>query len=67
MERIRKKERITGGYRMTDKKKELIYDENGEMAVHQQLSESYQSGVIDQEEQKEAKKLPRKADRKSYY
>ncbi|MCA0992418.1 MULTISPECIES: hypothetical protein [Bacillales] len=52
---------------MTDKKKELIYDESGEMAVHQQLSESYQSGVIDEEEQKEAKKLPRKADRKSYY
>lgn len=52
---------------MTDKKKELIYDENGEMAVHQQLSESYQSGVIDQEEKEEDKKLPRKANRKSYY
>ncbi|MCA0171577.1 hypothetical protein [Bacillus sp. RAR_GA_16] len=52
---------------MTDKKKELIYDEKGEMAVHQQLSESYQSGVIDQEEKEEDKKLPRKANRKSYY
>ncbi|MDQ0481291.1 hypothetical protein [Guptibacillus hwajinpoensis] len=53
---------------MPDKRNELIYDESGEMAVHQQLSESYQSGVIDQEENKEnAKKMPRKQDRKSYY
>ncbi len=58
---------MIGGCLMADKKKELIYDENGEMAVHQQLSESYQSGVIDQEETKKTKELPRKADRKSYY
>ncbi len=53
---------------MADKKKELVYDESGEMAVHQQLSESYQSGTIDQEESEaEAKRVPRKPDRRSYY
>ncbi|WP_347549292.1 hypothetical protein ABFG93_17470 [Pseudalkalibacillus hwajinpoensis] len=53
---------------MADKKKELIYDENGEMAVHQQISESYQSGVIEQEENEgKAKKMPRQPDRRSYY
>ncbi|WP_377888170.1 hypothetical protein [Alkalihalobacillus sp. R86527] len=55
---------------MNKNKDELFYDESGEMAVHQQLSESYQSGVIDQEEvvkQEKKKKFPPKQDRKSYY
>ncbi|HEX7066494.1 MAG TPA: hypothetical protein VF199_15595 [Bacillales bacterium] len=45
---------------MNDKKRqeELQYDKNGEMEVHQQITESYQSGVIDglYEEQREKPK-----------
>ncbi len=55
---------------MNKNKDELIYDQSGEMTVHQQLSESYQSGVIDQDEavkQGKNNKFPPKQDRKSYY
>ncbi|MCA0986353.1 hypothetical protein [Guptibacillus algicola] len=55
---------------MNKNKDELVYDQSGEMMVHQQLSQSYQSGVIDQEEamkQEKSKKFPPKQDRKSYY
>lgn len=55
---------------MNKNKDELFYDESGEMTVHQQLSASYQSGVIDEEEeakQQKSKKFPPKPDRRSYY
>jgi hypothetical protein len=40
------------------RQEELHYDEDGEMAVHQQITEAYQSGVVDrltEEEQQHAK------------
>lgn len=48
-----------------DKKKRqegLQYDEDGEMEVHQQITESYQSGVIDGRFEEQRKKQSEKED-----
>ena len=40
------------------RQEELHYDEDGEMTVHEQITEAYQSGVIDRltEEEQSSKK-----------